>query len=179
MTQSDTASPGTPSGDPPSGRESALLHGRTDCLQALRQTLLQALDDGSADVWWVDPDFVDWPLDDSDVIDALTRWARPASRSLHLIGGQFDLTAHRHPRFARWRRDWSHRFDAWAPVDPAQVADLPTLLVCARAGMEILDRIQWRARLLTQPQQVKQAREHCEILRQHCESAWPATTLGL
>ena len=80
MTQSDTASPGTPSGDPPSGRESALLHGRTDCLQALRQTLLQALDDGSADVWWVDPDFVDWPLDDSDVIDALTRWARPASR---------------------------------------------------------------------------------------------------
>ncbi|MCK6419319.1 MAG: hypothetical protein L6Q73_00185 [Aquabacterium sp.] len=179
MTHTDTPSPGPTGGDAADGREPALLHGRTECLHALRQTLLQSLDDGSPDVWWLDPDFVDWPLDDGDVIDALTRWARPAGRSLRLIGGRFDVTAHRHPRFARWRRDWSHRFEAWTPVDPAQIADLPTLLVCARVGVEILDRIQWRARLLSQPQQVKQAREHCEILRQYCESAWPATTLGL
>jgi hypothetical protein len=179
MTHSDTPAPGTPGGDTADDREPALLRGRTDCLQALRQALLQALDDGSADMWWVDPDFIDWPLDDSEVLDALTRWARPSGRTLRLIGGQFEVMAYRHPRFARWRRDWSHRLEVSAPVDTAQAADLPTLVVSARAGIEVLDRIQWRARPLLQPQQVKQAREQCEAWCQHCEAAWPATTLGL
>ncbi|MCK6432674.1 MAG: hypothetical protein HUU30_01305 [Burkholderiaceae bacterium] len=179
MTHADTPSPGIPGGDTEDGRAPALLHGRTDCLQALRQALLHALDDGSADVWWVDPDFVDWPLDDSEVLDALTHWARLSGRTLHLIGGQFDAMVRRHPRFTRWRRDWAHRLEVSAPVDIAQAADLPTLVVSVHAGIEVLDRVQWRARPLSQPQQVKQSREVCETWRQHCEAAWPATTLGL
>lgn len=180
MMHTDLPSPAAPEGEPgPTGVQPSLLSGRTDCLQGLRRALLQALEDGAAAVWCVDTDYSDWPLDDAEVIDALAKWARPTGRSLHMIGGQFDVTAHRHPRFSRWRRDWSHRFDAWSPVDAAQVPDLPMLLVAGRAGLEVVDRVHWRGRRLAEPQQVKQALEHCEMLRQHCEPAWPATTLGL
>ncbi|HSW03206.1 hypothetical protein [Aquabacterium sp.] len=155
-----------------------LIEGRGDVIDVLRQLLVASANAGVRELRCVDANFVDWPLDDSSVLDALVRWARPPGRMLCFIAQDFDALARKHPRFTAWRRDWAHRFEALQPIDLAG-AELPTLLWAGMQGVELLDRERWRARWLRDPAELRARKEEFEAIAQRCEPAWPSTTLGL
>lgn len=164
--------------------------GRQTCTTLLRQ-LLTALaprtDAAAADapslvtareVWLIDRQFNDWPLDDPLVLSALGAWLRQGGRRLQIMGVDFDATARALPRFARWRRDWSHAIDVHSPVDGL----LPPALRGLWAGSvraQWLDAPDWRMLVLTDSVQVRNFKTEIADFLQRCEPAWPSTTLGL
>ena len=183
--------PGDEATRPPPG----VYQGREVCRGCLRQQLLDlggpdtsALDNTAPnpatrrqrprDAWLVDRHFADWPLDEPAVLDRLSGWLRPVGRCLHLVGLDFDTTARALPRFARWRRDWSHRIEVWSPVDGLMPAGLRGL-VTADLAWQWLAAPDWRLRQLSHPGQIRAFHEEVADFLQRCEPAWPVTTLGL
>jgi hypothetical protein len=180
----------------------AVLLGREPCRAALRQGLLAlnlppvagapAAPDASGaaeptgartrspphEAWLVDHQFGDWPLDEAGVLDSLSTWMRPGGRCLRIVGQDFETTARRLPRFARWRRDWSHRIEVLRPADGVLPARLRGLIAggCAWHWLEAPD---WRLRPITDAVQVRAMQEQLADFLQRCEPAWPATVLGL
>jgi hypothetical protein len=185
----DDAARPQPGGDDARPRP-GVCQGREACLGQLRQALLDlGAPDTTArdpaawrprprDVWLVDRHFADWPLDEPAVLDHLSGWLRQGGRCLHLVGLDFDTTARALPRFARWRRDWSHRIEVGSPVDGLMPAALRGL-VTADVAWQWLDAPDWRLRQLTNPVQIRAFYEEVADFLQRCEPAWPATTLGL
>ena len=164
---------------------SGVLQGRALCQAELRRLLCGlAPPDGAApvfeaiprDVLLADSRFADWPLDDPAVLASLAHWLRLPGRRLRLVGIDFDAVAQNQPRFARWRRDWTHRIEVLAPVDGALAL---RLLLAGPVAAQWLDAPDWRLRVVTQPLQVAALREKCADFLQRCQPAWPATTLGL
>jgi hypothetical protein len=154
------------------------LDGRAAVVSAWREALVRLPDTPTREVWLIDADFNDWPLDDAAVLQALTQWARPAGRCLRMIALSFDAMTLRLPRFATWRRDWTHRFDAWRPSG-GEVTELPSLLLAGNYGIETLDRSQWRARSVSDAAALRTLTERADAILQRCEPDWPATMLGL
>jgi hypothetical protein len=174
----------------PATQPAGVHQGREVCHALLRQALLDlgAPEPAAATaagrrlrpraVWLIDRHFADWPLDDALVLDSLSAWLRPGGRSLVLVGLDFDSTARALPRFARWRRDWSHRIEVLRPADGLLPAALRGL-VAADGAWQWLDAPDWRLRQLTHPVRVRALCEEIADFLQRCEPAWPATTLGL
>ena len=174
----------------------AVLQGRSDCTGLLR-SLLCALapappgtptDADTPQAWAFDPlpkqlvlsdtHFTDWPLDESAVLTSLSTWLRTPGRALHLVGQDFAAVACRFPRFARWRRDWSHRVDVWQPT----AAEWPAgqrLLLAPTLAAQWLDAPTSRMRLITNAVHVQALHAQSADFLQRCEPAWPVTTLGL
>jgi hypothetical protein len=141
--------------------------------------LLSQLDIGGARLaTLVDVDFSPWPLDDTSVIDALTRWIRLPGRRLRLVGSRFDVIQRDQSRFASWRKPFAHAIECWSPteVDPG---DMPSVLLLDSIYLELLDRERWQARQSSERRSLVQQRERLDALMQRCEAAWPVTVLGL
>lgn len=130
------------------------------------------------EVWLVDRHFADWPLDETAVLNSLSAWLRPGSGRLILVGLDFETTARALPRFARWRRDWSHCIEPQRPADGLMAASLRGL-VADDVTWQWLDAPDWRLRKLTNPVQRQTFREQLADFLQRCDPAWPTTTLGL
>lgn len=128
--------------------------------------------------WMIDRHFGDWPLDEVAVQDSLSAWLRPGGRVLRIIGVDFEATARALPRFARWRRDWSHRIEVLSPVDGPLPGAWRGLLAGA-AAWQWLDAPDWRLRVIAEPAHLRAVAEQVADFLQRCEPAWPATTLGL
>ena len=165
-----------------------LCQGRQSCVALLRQALLSlapavAQSDalvlaGARELWLADPDFADWPLDEPAVQASLSAWLRPGGRRLRLAGEHFDVTARLHPRFARWRRDWSHAVEVFAPID----GHLPTAvcgLLASPLWLQRQDAPDWRLRCFTDAVHARAIQAQIADFLQRCEPAWPATVLGL
>jgi len=146
---------------------------------ALASGLLAALDDKSGrEITLVDVDFSAWPLDQAAVVDALTRWIQLPGRRLHLMGSRFDLIERGQPRFAAWRKPFSHAVACMSPteLDPS---DMPAVLLFDDGYLELLDREHGRARWTTERRDWILQRERIDALVSRCEPAWPVTVLGL
>lgn len=172
--------------------------GRQTCMALLRQVLTALAPSAEAavlaaqppapapapalasarELWLIDRQFNDWPLDDAAVLSALGAWLRQGGRRLHILGVDFDATARGLPRFVRWRRDWMHVIDVVRPVDGELPATLRGLLA-ATVLLQRLDAPDWRVRVLTDPVHVRAARTEIADFLQRCEPSWPSTTLGL
>ena len=126
----------------------------------------------------VDVDFSPWPLDDTAVIEALTRWIRLPGRRLRLVGSRFDVIQRDQSRFASWRKPFAHAIECWTPteVDPD---DMPSVLLLDSMVLELLDRERWQGRQSSERRSLVQQRERLDTLMQRCEAAWPVTMLGL
>ena len=126
----------------------------------------------------IDVDFSPWPLDDTTVIDALTRWIRLPGRRLRLVGSRFDVIERDQSRFSRWRKPFAHAIESWSPteVDPG---DMPSVLLLDAAYLELLDRERWQARQSSERRSLVLQRERLDALMQRCVAAWPVTVLGL
>jgi len=133
---------------------------------------------GTRDLWLADPDFADWPLDEPAVQAAMAAWLRQGGRQIRIAGQHFDQTARLHPRFARWRRDWSH---AIAVSTPSEGVLPPALcgLLAAPLWLQWQDAPDWRLRCFTDVVHARAIQAQIADFLQRCEPAWPATTLGL
>ena len=146
---------------------------------ALASELLSALDNNPGrEITLVDVDFSAWPLDQAPVVDALTRWIQLPGRRLLLVGARFDLIERGQPRFAAWRKPFSHAVQCMAPTD-LDPSDMPAVLLFDGGYLELLDREQGRARWTTERRAWVLQRERIDALMTRCEPAWPVTVLGL
>lgn len=151
---------------------------RGEFFDAARELLSRADVSLTRDITLVDTDFSPWPIDEREVVDALTRWIRLPGRRLRLIGSRFDVIERDQSRFATWRKPFAHAIECWSPTD-VEPADMPSLLLFDAACIELLDRERWQAHGSTERRTLVLQRERIDALMQRCETAWPVTTLGL
>ena len=157
------------------------------CTDALRQTLLALAPRRDADrpslsvvslVRLIDPDFSDWPLDEAPVLAALTAWLRQGGRRLQWFGLDFERSARALPHLTRWRRDWQHVTEAFQPA-AGQPATALRGLLAPPFWLQRGASPQWRLRVDSNVQLCRAAEVEIADYLQHCEPAWPSTTLGL
>lgn len=157
-----------------------VVHGRTALQDVWRQRLL-ALPSGQAgpaELLLCDAAFEGWPLDEPAVLQALTDWLRPAGRHLQIVAQDFAAVQRQHARLSRWRREWAHKITALQPLEPA-AGLVPVHWLDRQQALAWLDRDHWRARLLTEPLALQQARLQIDVLLQRCAPAWPVHVVGL
>jgi hypothetical protein len=155
------------------------IESREGFLKTMPRALAAALEDPVRTIWFVDPDFAEWPLDQAGVIEPLQRWLRQPGRRLCLLACRFDGLDRSHPRFSAWRRDWMHAIEARTPADNDGL-DLPTLLVDDRRTLMCLwERNPLRGRASRNPAAARIERDRVDAWWQRSEPAWPVRTLGL
>jgi hypothetical protein len=157
--------------------------GRADFQRVLVDTLAWTGDQGCRELHAWDANFVDWPLSDATVLDALTAWARPA-RQLHLLALQYDDVVRRHPRFVRWRRDFAHCVTSRAVEPEVRLEGAPQsllLAVCAdlKLTLCLFDRHAWRGELSLDAAEHQRGLEWFDALAQRSSDSFAPTTLGL
>jgi len=151
---------------------------RSEFHDAVRGALAEAATAGWRELWFCDPDFAGWPLNEAGLIDHLTHWAG-AQRRLHLLALDYDAVLRRHPRFVRWRVQWSHVVQCRALQD-IQSVDVPVLLhVPGALTLGLLDPLRHQGRVSRVPADIAQAGELIDAISQRSVEAFPATTVGL
>lgn len=153
------------------------IDGRSSFTAAVRLALSQAARERARELCFVDPDFEAWPLDDPQLLDALTAWARLPKRRLLMIAGRFDDVPRRFARFTTWRRDWAHVVEC--RVTEVEASQIPTLLLAGVHSVQMADRLQWRGHWLADDSEISAWREVVDALLQRSEPDFPANTLGL
>ena len=154
------------------------IDGRLAVLQAWSAWLTSLPETAPHRLWLVDSDFSDWPFDTTEVLSALTRWARLPARRMLWIGQDFEALAQRQPRLAVWRCDFAHVVEAYGPA-PQERLDWPCWLMSERHAIVLADRDHWRGHNLHTAAELRALREGVDGLLQRCEPAWPAHVLGL
>ncbi len=151
---------------------------RADFHDAIRAALAMAAEQGASEICLVDPHFEDWPLNDRDVVESLNRWAL-SRRKLIVFAYDFDEMARRAPRFATWRRQWSHIVQCRS--DPElEAGQVPTLLfVPGMISVRLLDPVRYRGTVSARPADHVECRETIDALLQRSVEAFPPTALGL
>lgn len=151
---------------------------RVEFHDAIRSGLAMAADQGANAIFFVDPHFEDWPLNDRDVVESLNRWAL-SRRKLVVFAHDFDEMARRAPRFAAWRRQWSHIVQCRS--DPElEEGQVPTiLLVPGVFSVRLLDQVRYRGTVSARPADHVECSETIDALLQRSVEAFPPTTLGL
>lgn len=152
---------------------------RTDFQAAVRALIFNAEAGGARHLWWVSPDFADWPLDEPALIDALAHWARQPGAQLTWIGHDFERVRRAMPRLTRWRQTFGHVLKCWSPGEVTG-SDMPTLLVADhQAVLRVLDLERMRGWVRCEGADVQRAREEIDVILQRSSEAFPAVTLGL
>lgn len=159
----------------PAGR--TLIDGRSEFTAAVRLALTQAAHERARELCFVDADFEAWPLEDPQVLSALTAWARLPKRHLLMLACRFDGLPRRCPRFTAWRREWAHVVESRATdVERSQV---PALLLAGAHSLHLADRLHWRGHWLADDSEIGAWREVVDVVMQRSEPDFPANTLGL
>ena len=155
-----------------------LITTRLEFHDALREAFAEIAGTGCREVSICDADFSDWPLDDSAILEALTRWAMP-HRKLTVIAREFDEFPRRHPRFTDWRRTWSHVVDCRI-LDEADAVQPPTILLALDlVTLRLVDPIRPRGSLSREAGDLVRNREMIDAVSQRSTEGFPATILGL
>lgn len=145
---------------------------------AFHDAVQAALRQRARQMYWVDGDFADWPLDDPLALQSLTDWLRLPQRQLLLLSAQPEALRPR-ARFMDVYRPWSHAVGVREPA-PEDAAELPCLLLVEGvSSMQVLDKRHWRGGVSSTPADLHACRERIEALLQRSSAALPVTTLGL
>jgi hypothetical protein len=163
--------------------QTGVFEGHGDYVDALRQAILAACAQDSRELFWLDASFVDWPLSEPAVLDALTMWVR-SSRRLHLLALQYDDLCRRHPRFVQWRTRFSHCISARAYEPEAGgreglAAAMFNVGGESSVSLRLFDVQQWRGACSLELADTLRTREWFDALTQRSSESFAATTLGL
>lgn len=157
---------------------SHLIETRTEFQSALRQAFADIASAGPREVWMCDEDFADWPLNEPEVIENLSRWAM-GHRMCTVLALNYDQIQRRHPRWVQWRRERAHVVRCRTP-DEADRLNLPCVLLAPGAlTLRLVERVQYRGSLSTDIADAVRERDHLDALMQRSIDAFPASTLGL
>jgi hypothetical protein len=155
-----------------------LITSRGDFHAALRVAFDEAAGTGCRELLIADTDFADWPLGDRDLIASLTAWAA-AHRQLVVLATHFDAVVRQHPRWAEWRRTWSHIVDCRVN-DELEAGQMPTMLLApGLVGVRLVDPIHHRGRLSHEAGDLLRWREDLDAVLQRSSPSFPATLLGI
>jgi len=166
--------------------QTGIFEGRAAYADALRQALLTSCAQGSREIFCFDASFVDWPLSEPAVLEALTQWVGRARR-LHLMAWQYEDLRRRHPRFVQWRTRFDHCIEARA-CEPEGGGDFGNRGLAAAlftgggeaaVSLRLFDDQQWRGALSLDAADVLRTREWFDAISQRSSPAFAATTLGL
>jgi hypothetical protein len=156
--------------------------GRAAFVTALKEAVVKATATSCREMFWLDANFVDWPLSDAEVLSALTTWARPP-HCLHLLALDFEALRLSHPQFVRWRGTYGHCVRARA-VDPELASSLTSggvvaALLAPPLSVRLFDAASGRGTLSLEPLDALRIRERFDALAQRSSESFAATTLGL
>jgi hypothetical protein len=157
----------------PDGR----FDGRQQFQQWLRQGFGVAAQQGWSELVLGDADFVDWPLGELAVVDALQSWAQ-AGRRLVLLAADFAPLQRRHVRFVQWRIQWDHLI-ACHRLPSQAAAEVPSAMWSAPWCLRQLDSVHCRGWASAEPQRGLQTREALAECLRRSVPAFPASVLGL
>lgn len=158
---------------PPEGRH----HGREVFRQAIRDTVAHAAAQGLTQMWWCDPDFHDWPLEELALVEDLQAWALGGGR-LRMLASDFAGVQAHQARFVRWRRQWDHRFEARS-LGRSRAGEMPSGVLVADRLLLRLDGSSSVFVVTTDRARRAQTEEHWATLWSQAVAAFPASTLGL
>jgi hypothetical protein len=168
---------GLPAANAASG--GAAFEGAVEFASALYRAMGHASEHGTRRLCWCDDDFATWPLGEPDWAASLTRWARVSGRELVMIARDWSVIERRHPRFAVWRRDWTHVIQCLVP-DESRTAPLPTLWIDSDdQALRVFDTEYWRGRAGFDRVDRQRAREDFDAILQRASPGFAAVTLGL
>ena len=138
-----------------------------------------AVASGARRIVCVDGDFRHWPWDNQGLLAGLAVWLRLPQRRLQLLARDFDGLQRWHPRFNRWRADWSHAVGGWQwPLDQPQEA--PCLLVAdSPVSVHLADSVHWRGRTSVVAADARHRLETVDVILQRSVPAWPVSSPGL
>lgn len=154
------------------------IDSRTAFHDALRAAFAEAASTGCREIWIVDDDFSDWPLNERAVVEHLTQWAS-AHRRFTAIARTFDEVARRHARWVEWRRQWSHVVQC-RTNNELEAGQMPTLLLApGLTSVRLFDAAHFRGVATDETPDAVRWREDVDAVLQRSEEAFPATTLGL
>lgn len=155
-----------------------LIESRTEFHAALRQAFADIAVAGSREVWMCDEDFSDWPLNEPQVVESLSRWAM-GHRSCTVLALDYAPIQRRHPRWVHWRRERSHVVRCRTP-DEADRLNLPCVLLApGLLTLRLVDRVMYRGSVSTALADAVRERDHLDALMQRSVDAFPASTIGL
>jgi hypothetical protein len=155
------------------------FEGAVEFAQALKDAMAHVGERSTRRVCWCDEDFANWPIGDAEWVAQLTRWARVTGRELVMIARDWSVVERRHPRFAAWRRDWSHAIQCLVP-DESRTEALPTLWIDSDdQALRVFDRDHLRGRIGFDRVDRQQAREDFDAILQRAGPGFSAVTLGL
>lgn len=133
---------------------------------------------GTREVWMCDEDFADWPLNDPQLVEHLSNWAR-AHRRCTVLAVSYARLQRLHPRWVQWRQQRSHVVQCRAP-DESLANPLPCVLLAPGCvTLRLIDRERWRGSLSTDPADAVRERERVDALMQRSVDAFASSTLGL
>jgi peptidyl-tRNA hydrolase len=144
----------------------------------VRQSFVDAEQAGAREILLADPDFAEWPLNEREVIETLSRWI-DSGRALTVLAHSFDELARRQLRFVEWRRQWAHV--VFCRHDPElEAGQIPTLLLVPGVTcLRLLDRVRHRGTVSNRPVELTECRQSIDALLQRSVEGFPVTTLGL
>ncbi|MEJ7686736.1 MAG: hypothetical protein WKG52_06935 [Variovorax sp.] len=143
----------------------------------LRAALAAAARQNWREIVLSDPDFIDWPLGERDVADALQAWSTNG-RSFVLLAQRFSVFDREHARFVHWRRMWSH-IVACRACDGPGLPQVPSGIWTPSWFLLRIDPARGRGVCGGEPAARRALRERLDECVRHAKPAFPASTLGL
>lgn len=157
----------------PTGR----FEGRKAFTELVRHALETAAQEGWPSLVLSDPDFLDWPLGERSVIDALGHWAS-RGRQIRLLARDFGPLRLAHPRLVQWRTTWGHRVEAHA-CPGASGSELPSAIWSPGWTLERLDPVRSTGVTSNDPARRTLLLERLDACWHKGAPSFAATTLGL
>ncbi len=157
----------------PNGR----FAGREAFQQLVRDALVCAARDGWQEIILSDATFEAWPLRERAVVDALQNWSK-TGRRLTLLATRFDGIERNQPRFAAWRKTWSHIIEC-RQCRTADPLDFPSAIWSRNWVMQRLDLARSTGVSGNEPDRRVSLREMLDEKLRASSAGFPASTLGL
>jgi hypothetical protein len=158
-----------------------LTTGRFEGRRAFVDLVRHALDTAAREAWpslvLSDADFLDWPLGESAVVDALSLWAS-RGRQIRLLARDFGPVRLTHPRLVQWRTTWGHRVEAHA-CPGATGSELPSAIWSPGWTLERLDPLRCTGVASNDPGRRIALKERLDACWHKGAPSFAATTLGL
>jgi hypothetical protein len=162
---------------PADGLPQGRLSGRAAFAQALRAGLQAAARQGWAELLLSDADFVDWPLGEREVVQALQDWAR-AGRCFTMLALSYRELQRLHPRFVRWRQTWDHLIDCRL-CHGSDPLSFPSVLWTPQWVMQRIDAQRHVVVCDASAERRVSLRQQLDEYRRDSTPGFPASVLGL
>ena len=157
----------------PEGR----FNGAAEFSALVRTALVQAAEEGWAEMVWSDLDFADWPLRERAVVQSLQAWARPGRR-LVLLARSFAAMPRCHPLFVDWRIRCDHLIEC-RKCSAFEGGDMPSALLGPTWGLRRLDLVHSSGLSSAEPRWRAELRGLQQACQRQSTPGFPASILGL